>query len=99
LLVTEPTPFGLNDLMLAVEAIKKLGIDCGVVLNRVGVGDSKTEEYCRKENIPIMMTIPLDTEIAHLYSRGITLAEGMPQWKNKFLELFDSIKELIGDGN
>jgi len=46
-----------------------------------------------------MMTIPLDTEIAHLYSRGITLAEGMPQWKNKFLELFDSIKELIGDGN
>ena len=99
LLVTEPTPFGLNDLMLAVEAVRKLGIGCGVVLNRVGVGDSKTEEYCRKENIPILLTIPLDTEIAYLYSRGITLAEGMPQWKNKFLELFDNIRELIGDGN
>ncbi len=99
LLVSEPTPFGLNDLMLAVEAIRKLNIKCGVVLNRVGVGDSKTEEYCRRENIPIMLTIPLDTEIAYLYSRGITLAEGMPQWKNKFLELFDKILELTGDGN
>ena len=99
LLVTEPTPFGLNDLILAVEAVRQLGIDCGVVLNRVGVGDSKTEEYCRKENIPIMLTIPLDTEIAYLYSRGITLVEGMPQWKNKFLELFDKIRALAGDGN
>ena len=99
LLVTEPTPFGLNDLILAVEAVRQLGIDCGVVLNRVGVGDSKTEEYCRKENIPIMLTIPLDTEIAYLYSRGISLVEGMPQWKNKFLELFDKIRALVGDGN
>ncbi len=99
LLVTEPTPFGLNDLILAVEAVRQLGIDCGVVLNRVGVGDSKTEEYCRKENIPIMLTIPLDTEIAYLYSRGITLVEGMPQWKNKFLELFDKIRALTGEGN
>jgi MinD superfamily P-loop ATPase len=99
LLVTEPTPFGLNDLMLAVEAVRKLGINCGVVLNRVGVGDNNTEEYCRKENIPIMLTIPLDTEIAYLYSRGISLVEGMPQWKNKFLELFDKIRALVGDGN
>lgn len=99
LLVTEPTPFGLNDLVLAVEAVRKLGIDCGVVLNRVGVGDSKTEEYCREENIPIMLTIPLDTEIAYLYSRGITLVEGMPQWKNNFLELFDKLRALTGDGN
>lgn len=99
LLVTEPTPFGLNDLVLAVEAVRKLGIDCGVVLNRVGVGDSKTEEYCREENIPIMLTIPLDTEIAYLYSKGITLVEGMPQWKNNFLELFDKLRALTGDGN
>lgn len=99
LLVTEPTPFGLNDLVLAVETVRKLGIDCGVVLNRVGVGDSKTEEYCREENIPIMLTIPLDTEIAYLYSKGITLVEGMPQWKNNFLELFDKLRALTGDGN
>ena len=53
LLVTEPTPFGLNDLILAVETVRQLGIPCGVVLNRAGIGDSNTEDYCRKENIPI----------------------------------------------
>ncbi len=99
LLVTEPTPFGLNDLVLAIEAVKKLGIGCGVVLNRAGVGDSRTEEYCRKENIPIMLTIPLDTEIAYLYSQGIPLVEGMPQWKEKFVSLFDEIREMVIERN
>jgi MinD superfamily P-loop ATPase len=99
LLVTEPTPFGLNDLVLAVETTRKLGIDCGVVLNRAGVGDNKVEEYCRKENIPILLTIPLDTEIARLYSRGITLVEGMPEWKEKFVGLFQSIKEIVDARN
>jgi len=99
LLVTEPTPFGLNDLVLAVETIRQLNIPCGVVLNRAGVGDNKVEEYCRKEKIPILLTIPLDTEIARLYSKGITLAEGMPQWRESFGQLFDSIKETVDERN
>ncbi len=98
LLVTEPTPFGLNDLIMAVETVRKLGIPCGVVLNRAGVGDGKTEEYCRKENIPIMLTIRLDADIAGFYSRGIPLVEGMPQFKNSFIELFGKIKEAINEG-
>jgi len=99
LLVTEPTPFGLNDLTLAVDTMRELGIPCGVVLNRAGVGDSQVEEYCEKENIPILLTIPLDTEIARLYSRGIPLVEGFPQWKESFLELFDKVKALIDERN
>ena len=95
LLVTEPTPFGLNDLMLAVETVKELGTPCGVVINRAGVGDSKVQEYCAKESIPVLLTIPLDTSIARLYSRGMALVEGMPQWKESFIELFDSIEEII----
>jgi len=95
LLVTEPTPFGLNDLILAVETVKQLKIPCGVVLNRVGVGDSGVEEYCLKENIPVLLTIPLDVEIARLYSRGIILVEGMPQWKREFIGLFGKIEEII----
>ena len=95
LLVTEPTPFGLNDLVLAVETVRQLGIACGVVLNRAGVGDDRVEEYCRQENIPILLTIPLDTEIARLYSRGITLVEGMPEWQEKFVGLFAKIKEIV----
>ncbi len=96
LLVTEPTPFGLNDLVLAVETVRQLSIDCGVILNRAGVGDNKVEDYCRSQNIPILLTIPLDTEIARLYSRGITLVEGRPEWKEKFVGLFESLKETIG---
>ena len=95
LLVTEPTPFGLNDLILAVEVLRKLDIPSGVVLNRVGVGDKKVEEYCLRENIPILLTIPLDTQIASYYSRGIPLVEGIPQWREHFLELFDKVNEKI----
>ena len=95
ILVTEPTPFGLNDLILAIETVRQLDIPCGIILNRAGVGDGKTEEYCQKENIPILLTIPLDTEIARLYSRGITLVEGIPQWQESFIGLFDKIKEIV----
>jgi MinD superfamily P-loop ATPase len=99
LLVTEPTPFGLNDLALAVETVRKLDIPCGVVLNRAGAGDARVEEYCRKENIPILLTIPLDAEIARLYSRGIPLVEGLPKWKSSFLGLVDRVKVLIDERN
>jgi MinD superfamily P-loop ATPase len=97
LLVTEPTPFGLSDLALAVDTVRELGIPCGVVLNRAGLGDNKTEEYCREQKIPILLTIPLDTEIAHLYARGTALVEGMPRWRGRFRELFDRIKELVDE--
>ena len=94
LLITEPTPFGLNDLMLAVDTAKELRIPCGVVINRAGIGDSKVQEYCAKENIPVLLNIPLDTSIARLYSKGVTLVEGMPKWTESFIELFDSIQEI-----
>ena len=93
LLVTEPTPFGLNDLSLAVEVVKKLGIPCGVVVNRAGIGDRKVEEYCASQGIPILLTIPLETRIASFYSRGISLVDGIPEWREHFVELFQEIKQ------
>jgi len=98
-LVTEPTPFGLNDLSLAAEMVKELGIPRGVVLNRAGTGDTGVEEYCHRESIPILLTIPLDTEIARLYSRGITLVEGMPVWRDSFRRLFENIEEKVNEGS
>ncbi len=95
LLVTEPTPFGLNDLSLAVEVTRKLGISCGVVINRVGVGDEKVESYCQEQGIPILLKIPLDRKIATLYSKGISLIEGMPRWRKAFRRLFQDIKEIV----
>ena len=99
LLVTEPTPFGLNDLILAIETAKELRIPCGVVINRAGIGNSKVQEYCARENIPVLLTIPLDTNIARLYSRGVALVEGMPGWKPSFLGLFDDIQEIVHERN
>jgi len=97
LLVTEPTPFGLNDLSLAVEVVRKLGINCGVVINRVGVGDDQVESYCHKQEIPILLTIPLDRKIATLYSKGIPFIEGMPEWRNAFVKLFQDIEQIVLD--
>ena len=99
ILVTEPTPFGLNDLSLAVETVRELNMPFGVVLNRVGVGNKDVEEYCLKEEIPVMLTIPLDTQIARLYSKGIALVEGMPQWKPSFTKVFDEIREKLDERN
>ena len=97
LLVTEPTPFGLNDLVLAVEMVRKLDIPYGIVLNRVGVGDGKVEEYCSRGGIPVLLTIPLDTKIASFYSRGIPLVEGIPQWQENFLKLFDKMVKIVNE--
>ena len=98
LLVTEPTPFGLNDLILAVETVRKFGIPCGVVINRAGVGDRKVEQYCMEENIPVMLTIPMNSGIARFYSKGITLVEGLSNWKKDFVGLFDRIGEIVREG-
>jgi len=95
LLVTEPTPFGLNDLSLAVEVTRKLQIPCGVIINRGGVGDEKVESYCHEQDIPIMLEIPLDRKIAVLYSKGIPLVEGMPEWKQSLLRLFEEIQQMV----
>ncbi|MBE9514280.1 MAG: (4Fe-4S)-binding protein, partial [Chloroflexi bacterium] len=78
-----------------VETVKKLNIPRGVVINRAGVGDRKVDEYCVKEGIPVLLTIPLDTQIASYYSRGIPLVEGVPQWGERFQELFAKVREKV----
>ncbi len=94
-LVTEPTPFGLNDLVLAVEVLRKLKIPFGVVINRSDIGDAKVDQYCQDNNIPILLRIPFDREIALLYSRGMPLVKEKPEYKEKFQKMFDIVtKEM-----
>ena len=95
LLVTEPTPFGLHDLKLAVGVVNILDIPCGLVINRSDLGDEKVKEYADHENLPILMEIPFDRQIAETYSRGELIVEAMPEWKEKFLELNEKIKALV----
>ena len=89
LLVTEPTPFGLNDLKLAVEMLQVLELPCAVIINRAGLGDSGVEDYCKAEGIPIILMIPFDEGIAKGYSRGIPLVEIQPEWRNKLREVYE----------
>ncbi len=93
ILVTEPTPFGLNDLILAVEVLRKLNLPFGVVINRSGLGDNKTDKYCKKENISILMRISFRKEIALAYSRGISMVEALPEYRKDFQKLFERIKD------
>ncbi|MDD5015800.1 MAG: ATP-binding protein [Atribacterota bacterium] len=95
ILVTEPTPFGLHDLVLAVEVLQKLKIPHGVVLNKCDIGDHKVEEYCKKNNIPILLSIPLDKEIAVAYSKGIPIVKINSSYEQKFSQLFQKIIQKI----
>ncbi|KJS02407.1 MAG: (4Fe-4S)-binding protein [Desulfobulbaceae bacterium BRH_c16a] len=96
LLVTEPTPFGLHDLRLAVEAVKLLGIPCGLVINRADMGDDGVREYAEREGIPVLLEIPYDRKIAEAYSRGSLIVEVMPEWAERFRRLYSGIVTLAG---
>ena len=95
LLVTEPTPFGLYDLKLAVGAARILNVPCGLVINRSDAGDRKVNEYADAKNLPILMEIPFDRRIAEAYARGDMLVDVIPEWKAKFLDLFGKIKTIV----
>ncbi|MGD8944958.1 MAG: (4Fe-4S)-binding protein, partial [Desulfobacterales bacterium] len=94
LLVTEPTPFGLYDLKLAVGAAQILNIPLGLIINRSDLGDDKAREYALRESLPILMEIPFDRQIAEAYSRGEMLVDVMPEWKERFLALYEKIRHL-----
>jgi len=98
-LVTEPTPFGLNDLILAVEVLRKLQIPFGVVINRSDIGDGKVEDYCRNENIPVLMKIPFSREIAVSYSEGVPIVEQDVSYQDKFINLYLNICGIKSETN
>ncbi|MDH7508633.1 MAG: ATP-binding protein [Methanomassiliicoccales archaeon] len=95
ILVTEPTPFGLYDLKLAVGVTRRLRIPCGVVVNREGIGDDRIDRYCAIEKIPILMKIKESQEIAELYSNGIPFTKRLVGYRRLFLNLYKSIEELV----
>jgi MinD superfamily P-loop ATPase len=97
-LVTEPTPFGLNDLALAVETVRVLGIPCGVVINRAGSGDDRVHEYCATEGLEILLEIPDDRRIAEAYARGVTLVGSIPEVRPLFASLAARFEAMAAIG-
>jgi MinD superfamily P-loop ATPase len=98
ILVTEPTPFGLNDLKLAVGVVRILGIAHGIVINRSDLGDTTVKEYAQKEDIPVLMEIPFDRQIAEAYSKGKLIVEELPDWKEAFVRLYEKIGDHARKG-
>jgi MinD superfamily P-loop ATPase len=96
LLVTEPTPFGLHDLRMAIDVARgELDLPCGVVINRDGIGDDGVDDYCAQAEVPILMRIPHDRKIAEAYSEGVPLVEAIPEYRAPFRKLYASIGEQL----
>lgn len=94
-LVTEPTPFGLNDLVIAVEAMRALERPFAVTVNRCDIGNDEVVRYCRKEKIDIIAEIPDDRRIAEAYSRGDMLIHTLPHMKELFEHLWHEIRNRV----
>ena len=100
LLVTEPTPFGLHDLQLAVEVARDvLRLPVGIVLNKDNGDDRQMESYCRAKRLPILLRIPLDRRIAEAYSAGIPLVKARPEYRRSLEQLLWQIEQLANRGN
>jgi MinD superfamily P-loop ATPase len=95
LLVTEPTPFGLNDLELAVEMVRVLKLSFAVVINRCDIGDDRVVRYCRQQDIEILLEIPNDRLIAETYSQGIKIIDALPGYEKKFAQLYYKINASV----
>ncbi len=95
LLVTEPTPFGLHDLKLAVQTVKLLSIPCGIVINRAGMGNGAVHDYAQEQGIPVLMEIPFDKRIAEHYSNGAVIVDTIPGLKSRFSDLFEKISHIL----
>lgn len=90
-LVTEPTPFGLNDLRLAVETTRKLARPFGVIINRSDIGDGQVEQYCLDEGITVLASIPFSREIGETYAQGLILIDHIPAQASLYTELADTV--------
>jgi len=93
-LVTEPTPFGLNDLKLAVGMVRVLGIPFAVAINRSDVGNNDVKEYCQREKIDVILEIPDDRKIAEAYSRGEMIIHVLPEYRQLFKACWSKISAL-----
>jgi MinD superfamily P-loop ATPase len=91
ILVTEPTPFGLYDLGLAIEVVNELGVPAGIVINKDDGSSGSIGAYASEHNIPILMRIPLSRDIATLYSRGFTLEQADKSWETELHGLYERV--------
>jgi MinD superfamily P-loop ATPase len=91
LLVADPTPFSLHDLKLTVEAVQRLGLPCGVVINRANLPSGDLRSFCKDQSLPILGEIPDDRRLAEAYSRGRLVCEALPEYETLFERLLEAV--------
>jgi MinD superfamily P-loop ATPase len=92
ILVTEPTPFGLYDLTLAVEMVRALKVSFAVVINRADAGDGRVREYCDRNRIPVLAEILDDRSVAEAYSRGQIICQAVPAFRGRMAALLGQLQ-------
>lgn len=98
-LVTEPTPFGLHDFRLAVEAFTPLGKPMGAVINRAGLGNDGVRDFCTSHGLPVWAEIPYSRSVAEAYSRGEVAVLAVPELRHAFQELTRHIRTAVPGAN
>lgn len=93
-LVTEPTPFGLHDLRLAVGMMREVGVPFGIFINRADIGDDEVRRFCDTEGIPILAEMPNDRRVAEVYSRGAVIVDNVPEYRPVFEKLYDELRRI-----
>jgi MinD superfamily P-loop ATPase len=94
LLVTEPTPFGLHDLRLAVQVATELGIPAGVIVNRENGPYPALDKFCADHHLPVLLRIPFERTIAEGVAQGKTLLDIHPEYCDRFRQMFTQIVSL-----
>jgi len=95
LLVTEPTPFGLHDLKQMLGILRDMNIPSGVVINRDGIGDDSLKDILRESNIPILLRVPFDRNLAENLASGRTLVDVYPRYRDTLRELYMQVTEIV----
>lgn len=98
LLVTEPTPFGLHDLKIAVKTLEELKRPFAVIINRFEETDNCVDRFCADEGIAVLLRIPDNRKVAEAYSRGESLLSALPELKDEFSQLLSAIKLALESG-
>ena len=98
LLVTEPTPFGLHDLKQMLGIVRDMGLRAGAVINRDGIGDNQMNHYLRENNIPVLLRIPFNKQLAAGIASGMPLIEIFPEYRAWLRGMFENIKASVSSG-
>ncbi|MFW5758879.1 MAG: P-loop NTPase [Bacteroidota bacterium] len=96
ILITESTPFGINDLKQAVAVLKDMNKPFGVVVNKVGLCNDDVLGYLKKEKIDLLWQIPFDKRIAKVYSEGKLVIDEHTGWDREFISIYKYIMRKYG---